>query len=325
MPPQLLRPVAARGRGLLDQLGVASPTAARVIKRIGTELVRSAERVEANSRYVGHYFGDGRDPSGDRRGSSGYATYDRVSSNADVSGYVLWRTFGGARKFLDIGCASGFVVEVLRELGVEAVGCDVSIFAIGHATPGAVGHVRVADVLTGLPWPDGAFDVVSVLETLEHLPPDQVSQAIAELRRVCGGFLYATIPSFGPSGGPGPDGFFDNKVRPERLEHYRGLPATFDGPIPFGDLERDVDGEPVEGHLTIASFGWWTRQFANAGMTRRPDIEARIYADIEPAGLTPWWNLYVFSAAGASEAIAAAREPDRDLVSIGLRHPLYKS
>jgi SAM-dependent methyltransferase len=325
MPPQLLRPAVARGRALLDQLGVASPKAAKIIKRLGTELVRSAERVEAKSRYVGSYFGDGRDPSGDRQGSSGYATYDRVSSNADVAGYVLWRTFGGARDFLDIGCASGFVVEVLRELGVHAVGCDVSDFAISRATPGAVGHVRVADVLTGLPWPDAAFDVVSVLETLEHLPPDQVPQAIAELRRVCGGFLYATIPSFGPSGGPGPDGFFDNKVRPERLEHYRSLAATFDGPVPYEDLERDIDGEPVEGHLTIASFAWWTRQFAQAGMTRRPDVEARIYTDIEPAGLVPWWNLYVFSAPGASEAIAAARQPDRDLVSLGLHHPLYGS
>ncbi len=86
--------------------------------------------------------------------------------------------------------------------------------------------MRVADLMTGLPWPDASFDVVSVLETLEHLPPDQVPQAIAELRRVCGGFLYATIPSFGPNGGPGPDGFFDNKVRAERLEHYRSLPTA---------------------------------------------------------------------------------------------------
>ncbi len=229
----------------------------------------------------------------------------------------------GRGDFSTSGARPGFVVEVLRELGVEAVGCDVSSFAIGNATPGAVGHVRVADVLTGLPWPDAAFDVVSVLETLEHLPPDQVPQAIAELRRVCGGFLYATIPSFGPSGGPGPDGFFDNKVRPECLEHYRSLGPTFQGPVQYADLERDVDGDPVEGHLTIASFGWWTRQFASAGMTRRPEIESRIYADIEPAGLTPWWNLYVFSVPGADEAVATARQPECDLVELGLRHPLY--
>jgi SAM-dependent methyltransferase len=322
---QRLRPVVARARVLLDRLVGASPTTGRILGRIGTELVQSQERNNAKSRYVGEYFGEGRDPTGDRRGSSGYASYDRVSSNADIAAYLLWRTFGGANKMLDVGCASGFVVEALRELGVDAQGCDVSRFAVEHATPGAKGYVRVADVLTGLPWPDGAFDVVSVLETLEHLPTDQVNHAIAELRRVCSGFLYTTIPSFGPSGGPGPDGFFDNKVRDERLDHYRGLFSTFDGPVPFDDLARDVHGEPVEGHLTIASYAWWTRRFEEAGMVRRTDIEERIHADISPAGLAPWWNLYVFAAPGAPEALASARRPEDDLVALGLHHPLYGS
>jgi SAM-dependent methyltransferase len=318
-----IRPAVAKGRALLDHLVASSPTAGRIIGRVGTELVNSKERSDAKRLYDSHYFGDGRNPSGDRQGCSGYATYDRVSSNADIAGFVIWRTFGGALRTLDIGCASGFVVQVLRELGLDAFGCDVSRFAVEHAVPEAKDHIRVADILTGLPWPDGAFDVVSVLETLEHLPPSQVAQGIAELRRVCGGFLYATIPSFGPNGGPGPDGFFDNKVRPECLDHYNTVLDTFDGPVPYEDLARDVNGEPVEGHLTIASFRWWTGQFEKVGMARRPDIEERIHTDISPAGLAPWWNLYVFAVPGASEAIAAPRRPESDLVSLGLRHPLY--
>src|ERR1700722_18580653 len=323
MPSERSRAVVARGRALLDRIGASSPTVGRIIGRLGTELVQSQERNTAKRVYEGDYFGDGRDPSGDREGRSGYARYDRVSSNADVAGFVLWRTFGGARRALDIGCATGFVVEVLRELGVDAVGCDVSRFAVDNASPGAKGHLRLADLMTGLPWSDRTFDLVSVLETLEHLPPDQVGQAIAEVVRVCGGFVYATIPSFGPNGGPGPDGFFDNKVRHERLDHYRSLSDSFDGPVPFEDLATDVDGNPVEGHLTIASYRWWTNRFEDAGMTRRPDIEARIHADIAPAGLTPWWTLYVFAASGAPEAIAVPRTPEMDLVSMGLRHPLY--
>jgi SAM-dependent methyltransferase len=325
MPTDRTRSALARGRALLDRLGASSPTADRIIARLGTELVQSHERNEAKGVYEGDYFGDGRDPSGDRQGRSGYARYDRISSNADIAGFVLWRTFGGARNALDIGCATGFVVEVLRELGVDAQGCDVSRFAVQSAAPGAKGHIRLADLMTGLPWPSRTFDIVSVLETLEHLPPDQVSQAIAEVARVCGGFVYATIPSFGSSGGPGPDGFFDNKVQPDRLDHYRNLAGSYEGPIPHEDLATDVHGHLVEGHLTIASYKWWTQQFEDAGMTRRPDIEARIHADIAPAGLTPWWNLYVFAAAGAEEALAIPRKPEMDLVSLGLRHPLYGS
>jgi hypothetical protein len=181
----------------------------------------------------------------------------------------------------------------------------------------------VGDLLSGLPWPDASFDLVSALETLEHLPPARVPDALAELRRVCGGFVYATIPSFGPNNEAGPDGHLEGKVRPERLAHYDGLGPTFDGPVPFEDLARDAAGEPVEGHLTIASFGWWTARFVDAGFERRADVERRIYADIEPAKLAPFWNMYVFAGPSADEHIAQARQPGSTLVQLGLRHPLY--
>ena len=42
---------------------------------------------------------------------------------------------------LDVGCARGYLVEALRELGVDAHGCDVSRYAVEHAAPGALGYV----------------------------------------------------------------------------------------------------------------------------------------------------------------------------------------
>ena len=84
----------------------------------------------------------------------------------------------GLHNALDVGYATGYLVEVLRELGVDAVGCDLSPYAVDHATPGAVGHIRVASLFSGLPWPDGYFELVTVLETLDtslrqraHRPP----------------------------------------------------------------------------------------------------------------------------------------------------------
>jgi SAM-dependent methyltransferase len=319
-----LGPVVARGRSLLERMAMASPTARRTLEKLGRELTGAVERAYARIDYYGpSYYGEGRDPSGDRAGRSGYAVYDRVSSNADVAGYVMWRNFSGATRTLDVGSATGFVVEALRELGVDAEGCDVSRYAVDHATPGARGHLRVGDLLSGLPWPDRAFDLVSALETLEHLPPGRVPGAVVELRRVCRGFVYATIPSFGENNGAGPAGHFDGKVRPERLAHYQGLATAFDGPVPYDDLARDAGGEPVEGHLTIASFGWWTARFRDAGFERRPDVERRIYADIEPAELAPFWNIYVFAGPDADARIAEPRQPERTLVELGLRHPLF--
>jgi SAM-dependent methyltransferase len=331
MPSARWKPAVGAVRGALVGLATRHPGSRRLMAVAGRELTQAADRglAEAEARqagiadtYGGSYFGEGRDASGDRAGRSGYARYDRVASNADIAGWLLWRNFrvGNA---LDVGCATGFVVEVLRERGIDAVGCDVSQFAIDHATSGAVGHVRVANLFAGLPWEDHAFDLVTALEILEHLPPDRVPAALAELRRVCGGYLYATIPSFGVNRS-GTEGHFDGKVRPERLGYYRGLGPEYLGPVPEDDLAVDAEGQLVEGHLTIASFEWWTQQFARAGFTRCPDIERRLYADIEPADLAPFWNIYVMRVPGACEATVEPREPDRSLAQLGLSHPLLE-
>jgi SAM-dependent methyltransferase len=318
------RSVVTAGRVALERLAVSSPPARRLLEKFGRELTGAVERAYARIDYYGpRYYGEGRDPSGDRGGCSGYASYDRVSANADIAAYVMWRNFGGVHQTLDVGCATGLVVEALRELGMDTQGCDVSRYAVDHAVGGARGHVHVGDLLAGLSWPDAAFELVSVLETLEHLPPDQVPAALREVRRVCGGFVYATIPSFGANNDAGPPGHFEGKVRPDRLDYYRSLDPAYLGPVPYEDLARDSEGEPVEGHLSIAAFGWWTARFAEAGFERRPDIEARVYADIEPAGLAPFWNVYVFAVDGADARLAEPRQPQRTLVELGLRHPLY--
>jgi SAM-dependent methyltransferase len=325
-----------KARTELVRVATVSEPLRRAMARAGSELSRAARvgevvsearavgaaRGQGGSLYEDAYFGVGRDPSGDRQGRSGYATYDRISSNADIAAYLLWRNFR-ARRSLDVGCARGYVVEALRERGVDAYGCDVSSFAVEHAAPGALGYVRLGDLSRGLPYDDGEFDLVSALEILEHLPPDRVPEALAELRRVCGGVLYATIPSFGRNAS-GPDGHFDGKVRPERLEYYRSLGPGYGGPVPAEDLAVDVEGQPVEGHLTIASFDWWTARFADAGFDRWADVEQRLYADIAPAGLGKFWNLYVFAVPDVPVELAAPRSPGLSLRELGLVHPLIE-
>jgi hypothetical protein len=170
---------------------------------------------------------------------------------------------------------------------------------VEHATPGARGHVRVGDLLEGLPHPPGAYPVVTAFEVLEHLAPDDVPAAVAELRRVSGGWLVATIPSVGPNE-HGPGGWFNAKVRDEVLERYLALGDDYDGPVPFADIRRDASGRPIEGHLTVASFRWWTRRFAEAGFERCGEVERRIHPTLARFGLTKYWNLYVLRTPGTA-------------------------
>lgn len=295
-------PAVRRARTLLRR-AAARPGPRRVLQRIAGEL----DQALADDTYGGQYFGQDRDPF-DRMGLSGYERYDRATSNADVAAYVVWRFFD-VRRTLDVGCALGYVVEALRELDVDADGTDISQWAVDHAGVGARGHVFWGNLLHRLPVRDGQYELVTALETLEHLPPEAVPAALAELRRVASRYVVATIPSFGPNP-HGPGGWFDVKVRPERLDHYRSLGPDYDGPVPYEDLYRDARGEPIEGHLTIASFRWWTRQFEAAGFVRCGEVERRIHPHLARFGLTKYWNLYVLRTPDTPEPAPEIRSPE---------------
>jgi SAM-dependent methyltransferase len=292
----------AIGRRALAATANRSRFARLAYARIANELRRALP----DDTYDGGYFGEGRNPC-DRMGLSGYERYDRFMSNADVAAYLVWRFLPGQHT-LDAGCAFGFVVEALRELDLDAEGVDVSYFAIDHASPGARGHVRQGSLLDRLPFADGDFDVVTALETLEHLPPESIPAAISELRRVSRGYVLATIPSFGPNAN-GPGGWYNGKVRDERLAYYRQLPDSYEGPVPYDDLACDAEGNPIEGHLTIASFGWWTKQFEAAGLERCGEIERRIHPHLARFGLTKYWCLYVLRVPTIAAACEDVRSP----------------
>ena len=265
--------------------------------------------------YGDRYYGCGRKSVGDGR-VSGYESYDRVTSNADLAAYMLWRHFP-LRRALDVGCALGFVVEALREVDVDAWGVDVSQYAVDHAAPGARGFLRQGSLTSGLPFPDGHFDLVSALEVVEHIPPRDVPAALRELRRLTSAYVVVTTPSFGPNQA-GPGGWFEGKVREERLAHYRSLGESYQGPVDHDDLMRDADGNPIEGHLTIASFAWWTARFAEAGLVRDVEVERRIIPMLDRWNLTPYWNLYVLRTADTPSPPADLR-PAADVEALERR------
>src|SRR5438067_3110560 len=142
MARALSRSLVRHARALSRKLAWTRPRLRRVMEVVARELHFAL----SDDVYDASYFGAGRDPL-DRMGLSGYERYDRDTSNADVAAYLVWRAFA-VRRTLDVGCATGFVVEALRELGMDAEGVDVSQYAVDHAALGAQGHVQYGDVLT---------------------------------------------------------------------------------------------------------------------------------------------------------------------------------
>ena len=95
------------------------------------------------------------------------------------------------RKVLDIGCAKGFLVKAFQDMGIDAIGVDISSYAIKH---GICSNLILADA-TNLCFKSNTFDLVVSIHTIEHLRNPE--KLIAEARRVLkpGGYLFIVTPT----------------------------------------------------------------------------------------------------------------------------------
>ncbi|MBL8725231.1 MAG: class I SAM-dependent methyltransferase [Planctomycetes bacterium] len=98
------------------------------------------------------------------------------------------------RAVLEIGCGAGGMLGPLQRYG------RVSGIDIDHEYVAYCKERGFADVACGsgyeLPFHDGAFDLVCLFDTLEHIPDDE--QALREVRRVLrpGGSVFVSVPAY---------------------------------------------------------------------------------------------------------------------------------
>ena len=92
---------------------------------------------------------------------------------------------------LDAGCAMGFLVEALRERGVEAWGIDISEYAISQADESIREHCRVASLSEPLAR---RYDLITCIEVIEHLPAADAEGAIANLCGATDRLLLSSTP-----------------------------------------------------------------------------------------------------------------------------------
>lgn len=85
---------------------------------------------------------------------------------------------------LEIGAAAGFLVRRLRKMKIDAIGLDISKYAVEEMSPPDVREHLILGSAAQLPWPDKYFDMVVSIGTLEHLTPEDCDLAIKEILRV---------------------------------------------------------------------------------------------------------------------------------------------
>lgn len=92
---------------------------------------------------------------------------------------------------LDAGCAMGFLVEKLVGRGVDAWGVDISEYAISQAHESVADRCWVGSLTEPLPR---RYELITCIETIEHLDPDEGAKALANLCDATDRMLFSSTP-----------------------------------------------------------------------------------------------------------------------------------
>lgn len=96
-------------------------------------------------------------------------------------------------KIIDIGCGTGKNVEVFSRFG-ESWGIDTSPAAIAFCKKRGLSNIVLSEG-EKTPFENNSFDVVTMLDVLEHADDQKV---IAEIKRILkpGGIVIANVPAY---------------------------------------------------------------------------------------------------------------------------------
>ena len=100
------------------------------------------------------------------------------------------------RRMLEVGCGNGHFLSVARGRGWEVKGTELSRAHVGHAQARGL-DVVYGDLVADPLWADRAFDVVVLIEVVEHVPEPRELLAACARRLDPGGVLFVTTPNYG--------------------------------------------------------------------------------------------------------------------------------
>jgi len=104
------------------------------------------------------------------------------------------RKYAPSGRLLDVGCGAGFFLDAARGRGYQVAGVDLSPVPAAYCRDTLGLDVTVGS-LYDYKAPTGAFDVVTIFQTIEHDP--HTAELCAELYRIMapGGMLMVTTPA----------------------------------------------------------------------------------------------------------------------------------
>lgn len=177
---------------------------------------------------------------------------------------------------LDIGAASGFLVDAALEAGFDSYGIEFSENAIARASSAARPRIRVGNVETYPFDTDERFDVVTAFDIIEHShAPVELLRKVADLLST-DGLLVLTTPDIG---------HFLRYLMRERWPHLQPMQHT----VLFS--QRSIRAACTMAGLDVVEIGpakkTLTVSYLAAQIQELNPLIARAYAGVERLVPTP--------------------------------------
>jgi len=90
-------------------------------------------------------------------------------------------------RILDFGCARGYYVRALRQLGLKAYGYDVSAWAIEQAD-------EVVKDFVSNSFPGAGYDFILCKDVMEHIPTPELEEVIEAIARMTWKCALVVVP-----------------------------------------------------------------------------------------------------------------------------------
>ena len=128
--------------------------------------------------------------------ASNEATHWWFAGRRTILDALIQRTLAGAApgRILDVGCGSGGNLGLLARFGrVDGIEHDPEARAVARMRSGL--EIQPGSLPDDLPVADGAYDLVALLDVLEHVEEDEASLRAIGRKLASGGRLLITVPA----------------------------------------------------------------------------------------------------------------------------------
>ena len=179
----------------------------------------------------------------------------------DVILKVMRNSHVPGESMIEMACAKGYFVQHARQRGWNAVGFDLSEYAISKAPGDVQPYVMQHNAADPWPWDAESVDAICGWEFLEHIPEDEMADVIANVDRCLkpGGELWLKT----------------------------GIVIPSDHPF-AGQVDNDHT------HYTVKDRVWWESLFRSIGYEHLQEQEAAldaVFADRDWQGRFFVWRV----------------------------------